>query len=85
LNLIERRNSDFGVFLVVTVFTYIDCCPGSGNFMIPAVFVAIGPNLFTSGRANPTGNPNFNTQKEVLVMRVVLTVGDERKEFITPG
>jgi hypothetical protein len=29
-------------------------------------------------RANPPGNPDFNTQKEVLVMRVVLTVGDER-------
>jgi hypothetical protein len=26
-----------------------------------------------------------HTQKEVLVMRVVLTVGDERKEFIIPG
>jgi hypothetical protein len=25
-----------------------------------------------------SGNPDFNTQKEVLVMRVVLTLGDER-------
>jgi hypothetical protein len=29
-----------------------------------------------------SGNPNFNTQKEVLVMRVVLTVGDERMELL---
>jgi hypothetical protein len=36
-----------------------------------------------AGLANPTVNPNFNTQKEVLVMRVVLTVGDERTEFTT--
>jgi hypothetical protein len=35
-----------------------------------------------TGRANPTANPNFNTQKEVLVMRVVLTVGDERTELL---
>jgi hypothetical protein len=35
-----------------------------------------------AGRANPTGNPYFSTQKEVLVMRVVPTVGDERKEFL---
>jgi hypothetical protein len=32
-----------------------------------------------------SGNPNFNTQKEVLVMIVVLTLGDERKGVITPG
>jgi hypothetical protein len=35
-----------------------------------------------TGRPNPTGNPNFNTQKEVLVIRVVLTVGDERTELL---
>jgi hypothetical protein len=32
-----------------------------------------------------SGNPNFNTQKEVLVLIVVLALGDERKGVITPG
>jgi hypothetical protein len=36
-------------------------------------FYATGPDLFTSGLFL------------VLVMRVVLTLGDERKRVITPG
>jgi hypothetical protein len=38
---------------------------------------AVGPVRPQAGLTQP--------KKEVLVMRVVLTVGDERKEFITPG
>jgi hypothetical protein len=47
----------------------------------PDVFLHIRP-LFEVKIGLPVGNPNFNTQKEVLVMRVVLTVGDERTELL---
>jgi hypothetical protein len=45
--------------------------------------VAGGPGQPQAGLIK-SGNPDFNTQKEALVMRVVLTLGDERTEF-TPG
>jgi hypothetical protein len=42
---------------------------------------AVGPVRPQAGLTQ-SGNPNFNTQKEVLVMRVVLTLGDERTELL---
>jgi hypothetical protein len=49
-------------------------------FSIRPIFeVKIGVVSWVSrGRRPRPANPNFNTQKIVLVMRVVLTVGDER-------
>jgi hypothetical protein len=46
---------------------------------------ALVPTYLLQASPNPTGNPNFNTQKEVLLMKAVLTLGDERKDIITPG
>jgi hypothetical protein len=67
-------------------------CPGpdlftSGLFLRLKLGLPVG----LAGAAGPvrpqagltqSGNPDFNTQKEVLGMRVVLTVGDERTELL---
>jgi hypothetical protein len=42
---------------------------------------AVGPIQPQAGLTQ-SGYPNFNTQKEVLVMRVVLTLGDKRTEIL---
>jgi hypothetical protein len=67
--------------------TTAKCCLGQIPSLLQAFFEVknrVASPRQAAGQANPTGNPVFNTQKEVLVMRVVLAVGDERMEF-TPG
>jgi hypothetical protein len=62
------------------------------TYLLQAFFeVKIGVEVGLAGAAGPvrpqagltqSDNPDFNSQKEVLAMRVVLTVGDERTELL---
>jgi hypothetical protein len=71
---------------MVAQYTKLPRNTSNGDINIPTSSSArpskIFPNWDFWFENMPSGNPDFSTQEEVLVMILVLTLGDERTELL---